>query len=137
MQYIALYALILLPFCILDAIWLSSMASILYKPTLGDILLATPKIAPLVAFYLMYPIALVLFAGVPAMKAGSAMPALVYGALFGAFAYATYDLTNFATLRNWTLQLTMIDVLWGTVASGLASAIGYVVAIRLVAWFGW
>jgi uncharacterized membrane protein len=136
MQHAALYIFTLLSFGVLDAIWLTTTASTLYKPTLGDILLATPKIAPLVAFYLTYPVALVIFAGAPAVKAGSAMPALIYGGLFGAFAYATYDLTNFATLRNWTLQLTVIDVLWGTFASGLASVIGYVVAVRLTAWFG-
>lgn len=137
MLYALIYISILLPFCVLDAIWLTSTASVLYKPTLGDILLASPKIAPLIAFYLMYPIALVIFAGMPAVKAGSVMPALIYGAAFGAFAYATYDLTNFATLRNWTLQLSVIDVLWGTFASGLASAIGYTVAMKLSAMLGW
>lgn len=134
MPYAIIYISILLVFCCLDAVWLTSTASILYKPTLGDILLATPKLAPLIVFYLMYPAALVIFAGMPALKAGHVMPALIYGALFGGLAYATYDLTNMATLRNWTLQLSIIDVCWGSFASGAASALGYIIAMKVNAW---
>jgi len=135
MSYALLYVSILLSFCILDAIWLTSTVNVVYRPAMGDMLLASPRIAPLIVFYLMYPIALVIFAGVPAIRAGSVMPALIYGALFGAFAYATYDLTNFATLRNWTLQLSVIDMVWGTFASSVATGIGYIVATKLGAWF--
>lgn len=131
MQYAILYVFILIPFWALDALWLGSTASVLYKPTLGDMALPSPRLLPLSAFYLMYPAALVIFAGMAGIRAGSAMPALIFGALFGGFAYATYDLTNFATLRNWTLQLTVIDICWGIFASGLASAVGYVAAVKL------
>lgn len=134
MQYATLYFLTLLPFCALDAIWLTSTVGALYKPTLGDMLLPTPRLVPLIAFYLMYPVALLVFAGLPAVKAGSVTHALMYGALFGAFAYATYDLTNHATLRNWTFQLTVIDVCWGAFASGAATAIGCFATMKLNAW---
>lgn len=136
MQYAILYFFTLLPFGVLDAIWLTNTSGVLYKPTLGDILLSSPRVAPLIAFYLMYPVALMIFAGVPAMKSGSVTQALIYGALFGFFAYATYDLTNLTTLRNWTLQLSVIDVCWGTFASGVATAIGCFAAMKLSTWFG-
>lgn len=134
MQFVSLYIFTLLPFGLLDAIWLTSTANVLYKPTLGDILLPSPRLAPLIAFYLMYPVALLVFAGLPAIKAGSMAHALMYGALFGAFAYATYDLTNQATLRNWTFQLTVIDMCWGAFASGAATTIGYFATTKLNAW---
>jgi len=136
MQYASLYIFTLLPFGVLDAIWLTSTAGTLYRPTMGDMLLPTPRLVPLVIFYLMYPVALLIFAGLPAMKIGSLTHALMYGALFGAFAYATYDLTNQATLRNWTTQLTLIDVCWGTFASGAAAAFGYWATTKFNAWMG-
>ncbi len=102
MLYAIAYVTILVPFVIVDAIWLTVMGSRLYRPTLGDILLPTLNAPPAVVFYLIYPIGILVFATLPALKAGSVSPALLYGALFGAMAYATYDLTNFATLRNWT-----------------------------------
>lgn len=136
MTYAILYISILLPLCAADAVWLSSTGGPLYKATLGDIMLDSPKIAPVVVFYLMYPIGLMIFAGLPAMKAGSVMPAIVYGALLGFFCYAAYDLTNFATLRNWNLQLTIIDVAWGTLLSGFASAVGYYAASAINGWLG-
>ena len=72
-------------------------------------------------FYLLYPVGLVVFAIAPALKSGSVVTALVYGALFGAFTYGTYDLSNQATLRNWTTTLTLIDVAWGTLLAATSS----------------
>ncbi len=128
MLYAVAYAAILLPFCLLDAVWLTVMGKALYKPTLGDILLPTVNLPPAIAFYLIYPIGIMVFAVLPALKAGSITPALTYGALFGALAYATYDLTNFATLRNWTLQITLLDIAWGAFASAVAAAASYYAA---------
>jgi uncharacterized membrane protein len=136
MTYAILYISILLPLWVADAVWLSATGGPLYKATLGDIMLASPKIAPAVVFYLIYPAGLLIFAGLPAMKAGSVMPGVVYGALLGFFAYGAYDLTNLATLRNWTLQLTIIDMAWGTLLSGFASAVGYYAATAINGWIG-
>jgi len=136
MIYAVAYLAILLPFGLLDAVWLSIMGPRLYRPTLGDILLADVNIAPAVAFYLIYPIGILVFATLPALKADSVVPALIYAALFGALAYATYDLTNQATLRNWTLQLTLADVAWGTVASGLAGAASFYATRAIGKWLG-
>ena len=121
MIYTVTYLAILLPFGMLDAVWLSLMGPRLYRPTLGNILLTNVNLPAAIAFYLIYPIGILVFATLPALKAGSVGPALMYGALFGLLAYATYDLTNQATLRNWTLQLTLADMAWGSVASAVAS----------------
>lgn len=128
MLYAIAYAAIIVPFCLLDGIWLSVTGKLLYRPTLGDILLPNLNLPPAVAFYLIYPIGILVFASLPALKAGSVMPALIYGALFGALAYATYDLTNFATVRNWTLQITLLDIAWGAFVSAVAAAVSYYVA---------
>jgi uncharacterized membrane protein len=128
MLYAVVYAAILVPFCLLDGAWLTIMGKLLYKPTLGDILLPTVNLPPAIVFYLLYPIGVMVFAVLPALKAGSVTPAVLYAALFGALAYATYDLTNFATLRNWTLQISLLDIAWGAFASAVAAAASYYAA---------
>jgi uncharacterized membrane protein len=122
MQFVASYVIALVVFGVIDALWLSTMGAILYRPVLGDILLQDLRIGPAIAFYLLFPIGIVIFAVSPALKEGAVTTALVYGLLFGAFAYGTYDLTNFATLRNWNLQITLIDIAYGAVTSGLCAA---------------
>jgi uncharacterized membrane protein len=136
MFYALLYVCILLPFCILDGIWLTVMGNLLYKPTLGDILLPSVNAPPAVAFYLIFGVGLLVFAALPAVKAGSVGPALIYGALFGAIAYATYDLTNYATLRNWTLLISVLDITWGAFASAVAAAVAFYATKALGPWFG-
>jgi uncharacterized membrane protein len=136
MLYVIAYFAILLPFGLFDAVWLSLMGPRLYRPTLGDILLASVNVAPAIAFYLIYPIGILVFAVLPALKSESAASATVYGALFGALAYATYDLTNHATLRNWTLQLTLTDMAWGAFASGVAAVVGFYLTRMVGGWFG-
>ncbi len=126
MAYATCYAATLMVFLAIDAVWLSTMSSALYRPTLGDILAPNVRIGPTIAFYLIYPAGIVFFAGIPAMRADSIATALLFGALLGALAYATYDLTNFATLRNWTLQITLIDIVWGAALTGVAAAAGLI-----------
>ena len=123
MAYAVAYVIALLLFAAVDITWLLTMGSKLYRQTLGDILLTDLRVAPAAAFYLMYPAGLVIFAVAPALKSGSPATALLLGALLGLLAYGTYELTNFATIRNWTLQITLIDIAYGVVASGLVSAL--------------
>ncbi len=126
--YVAAYFAALLLFAGIDMAWLTTMGAALYRSTLGDILLPTVKIPPAIAFYLLYPLGIVVFAVMPGLRAGSAGTAMLYGALFGLFTYATYDLTNFATLRNWTLKITLIDVAYGTIAVAAVSLLVYLLA---------
>ena len=125
------YVLSLVVFAAIDLAWLAVMGPRLYRPMLGDILLGTVKIAPAVLFYLIYPVGLTVLVVLPALREGSLVAALALGALFGLVSYATYGLTNFATLRNWTLQLTVIDLVYGAALSALASALSYVGTARI------
>jgi uncharacterized membrane protein len=130
--YFAAYISVLVVFGIIDAGWLSTMGNILYRPTLGDILLQNLRVAPALAFYALYPIGVVVFAVLPALRAGSLATAFLSALLFGAIAYATYDLTNYATLRNWTLQISLIDICYGAVASGIAATVATLAARKFV-----
>jgi uncharacterized membrane protein len=121
------YLAVALPFVILDFIWLKLMGQRLYQATLGDVLRPNPNWWPAAIFYLLYPLGLVGFAVLPAYEEGSILRALVLGFMFGCFTYATYDLTNHATLRNWSTVLTVADICWGSVLAGCSAGIGYLI----------
>ncbi|NWG24393.1 MAG: DUF2177 family protein [Pseudorhodoplanes sp.] len=131
MTYGAGYLVALVTMVVIDLAWLSVMAPRFYKPIMGDIALSGFNLGPAIAFYLLYPVGIVIFAVAPALKSGSVATALIYGALFGFFTYATYDLTNQATLRNWSTQLTLLDVAWGTVLVGATAAAAFWAAAKL------
>ena len=130
MAYLTPYITALLTFILADFAWLSTMSGRLYKPVLSDILLPKFSVMPAAAFYLLYPIGLVIFAVTPALKAGNLPTALLLGALFGLFTYGTYDLTNQATLRNWTTSLTLIDMAWGGLLGAITAACAFMVTSR-------
>lgn len=132
MTYAISYVSALIVFVVADIIWLGTMVSRVYRPALGDILLPSVNFAPALIFYLIYPIGLVIFAILPGLKSGSVTMAATYGALFGFFTYATYDLSNYATLRHWTLQVTAVDIAWGTVLGALAAFAGCFVTAKVV-----
>jgi uncharacterized membrane protein len=132
MSYVIAYVAVLIVFGTIDAVWLSTMGPLLYRPALGDILAPALRIAPAIAFYLTYPIGVVVFAVLPALRAQTPLTAAGLALLFGALAYATYDLTNYATLRNWTLQITVLDIVYGALASGIAATVAYF-AVRAIA----
>ena len=136
MSNLAAYLGVLVVFGAIDATWLTTMGAVLYRPALGDILAADLRVGPAIAFYLMYPIGVVMLAVLPGLRADSIISAVVHGALLGVIAYATYDLTNYATLRNWTLQITVVDIAYGAIASGVAAAAGYGLVRAVAAWHG-
>ena len=90
--------------------------------TIADILAPSLRLGPALAFYFIYPVGIVVFGVLPGLRAESVLSAFAMGFLFGAFAYGTYDLTNYATLRTWTLQITMADIVYGALTSGLSAA---------------
>ncbi|WP_158808358.1 DUF2177 family protein [Beijerinckia sp. L45] len=135
-KYVAAYLATLVVFFALDFVWLSIMGNALYKPTLGDILLPKFSPAPALIFYVLYIVGVVIFAIVPAIQSGNWTSALLFGALFGFFAYGTYDMTNMSTLRNWTLQITVADMIWGTVLTGVSASAGYVISKAALRAFG-
>ena len=115
------YAITLVVFLALDAVWLLTMYERLYRPAIGHLLRDGFAIAPAAAFYALYILGVVVFAVLPGQASGRASVAAARGALFGLIAYATYDLTNQATLRDWPWQVTMIDLVWGAFASAVAA----------------
>ncbi|WP_164199500.1 DUF2177 family protein [[Micrococcus luteus] ATCC 49442] len=113
-------------FAVIDAIWLKTMNPF-YRSHTGDLLADKPHLGYAVAFYVMYIAGILFFALRPALDGGSWLTALGYGAALGAFAYATYDLTNAATLKTWPLQLIVVDILWGAVLTALSTLAGWLV----------
>ncbi|HEX3505935.1 MAG TPA: DUF2177 family protein [Xanthobacteraceae bacterium] len=128
MTYVVPYVAVLVIFGIIDAGWLNTIGKLVYRPALGDILLDDLRVAPTILFYLAYPIGIVAFAVMPGLRADSLVVAFGYALSVGALAYGTYDLTNYATLRRWTLQITVIDICYGALASAIAGTVAELVA---------
>ena len=126
------YFATLVVFGVCDGLWLWTFSGRIYRPVLGDILLNDLRLAPAMAFYLLFPAGLTLLAVAPALPSGDWSTVLINGALLGALAYGTYDLTNYATLRNWTLEITLIDIAYGTAVAATASLAGFLAA-RMIA----
>lgn len=123
---------ILLSMAALDALWLSSTLKRFYAPRIGHLMADAPVLAAAAAFYLIYAGALAVLVVVPAVQSGAeASKIFLRGALFGLACYATYDLTNQATLKAWPLSLTLVDMAWGAVLTGTAGAVAGAVARRL------
>jgi len=130
MNYAVRYVVVLIVLVVGDATWLSYFAKAVFRPTLGAILLDDPRWSFAALFYLLYALAVLIFPVASGLRGGSWIGAASYGALFGFFAYATYDLTNLATIRAWTPQLALMDVAWGVGLTALASIAGYAIAFR-------
>jgi uncharacterized membrane protein len=110
---------------LIDAVWLSVIATKFYKSEIGKLLLANPNMVAAVAFYIIYIIGVVMFVVNPALEKQSWQYAAGYGALFGLVAYATYDLTNLATLKNWSLKVVLVDMAWGAFLTAAVGLITY------------
>lgn len=123
-RYAIAYVATGIAFALIDAVWLRTMSDRLYRVEIGELLADKFRIAPAIVFYLLYILGMMIFAVVPALQNGNWKTALIYGALFGFFTYMTYDLTNYATLKVWSLRVTVLDMIWGTVLTGLAAAAG-------------
>jgi uncharacterized membrane protein len=121
-QALAAYAAAFLVMLVLDAIWLSTMASRLYKPVLGSWMRPEPDLAAAGLFYALYLLGVVVMAVRPAMQSASSLVAAGWGAFLGLLCYGTYDLTNQATLVGWPWYLTLIDLAWGCSLTAVAAA---------------
>ncbi len=110
-------------FLVIDILWLGFVAPKLYKQNLGHLMAEKTNFIAAGAFYLLYVAALLVFVINPAIASGSVWQALYRGAFLGLVMYATYDLTNLATLRDWPLKITLIDLAWGSFVTGATSGI--------------
>jgi uncharacterized membrane protein len=108
------------------------MAGVLYRPTLGDLLAPKFNVPAALVFYALYVVGIVYFPISAAFASGRWSTALIQGACFGLFAYATYDLTNQATLRSWSTTLTVVDIAWGATATAIGATASYLVTRALV-----
>lgn len=125
------YLSTLILFLAIDAIWLGLVARKFYQDQLGDLMLPSPNFAIAAVFYVFFAAAIVVLAVRPGLEAGSLLTAAGYGALLGLAAYGTHDITNLSTLKNWPVTVSVVDMIWGTVLTGLASAGGYAAARHL------
>ncbi len=115
----------------MDFAWLSLSLAPVYKKHLGGLLMDKPNLPVAGLFYLVYVVGIVVFAVLPALEAGSWIRALWAGALLGLVAYGTYDMTNLATLSGWSPVVSLVDMAWGTFATGGAATAAYFI-IRLI-----
>lgn len=118
---------------VLDAIWLGVVARGFYAAQLGPLLLSRPNFAVAAVFYLIHAGALTLLATSPALSSGAWTTALLNGAVLGLCAYAAYDLTNLATLKGWSVPLTLVDIAWGTAVTAAAAVVGFFAARAVAA----
>ena len=119
------YILTLVVFLIIDLTWLGFIAKDLYKKYLGHYLTDNVNWTAAIIFYILFVIGISIFAIYPAINKNSALSAIILGALFGFFTYATYDLTNLATLKEWPLIIVIIDIIWGTFLAASVSLSGF------------
>jgi len=116
----------------IDSVWLNTMYSRFYKPNIGHLLGETVNYGPAAFFYLIYGSGLSLLVILPAITAGSGLGRVfLYGAIYGIVAYGTYDLTNQATLRDWPVLVTMVDIVWGALLTGTVATIATWVTRKL------
>lgn len=131
-QLIPLYLATLAAFLIIDLTWLGFVARKIYSRYLGHLMAARTNWAAAIVFYLIFVAGILYFATIPGLEAESLKTALLRGAIYGFITYATYDLTNLATLKGWPLPITLLDMAWGTVLSLTVSTISFFVGKGLI-----
>lgn len=131
MKHIYLYIITFVIFLAIDFIWLNFIAKNIYATKIGHLLAENPKLFPALIFYLIFVVGVIIFAVLPGYEAQNIWKTVMLGALFGLLTYSTYDLTNLATLKNWPVSVTIIDLIWGTSVSTVTSVAGYYIARML------
>ncbi|RKF17129.1 DUF2177 family protein [Roseovarius spongiae] len=127
MQIVILYLTTATAFLVLDAVMLKTVMKPLFEQHIGEWLLDEIRLLPAIVFYLFYVGGVLWFVSLPALRAGSPVNALIGGAMIGAMAYGTYEFTNYATLREWSLEMVAADLTWGAVLTGFSAWIGVAV----------
>jgi uncharacterized membrane protein len=130
-MFIKLFLIALPVFFVIDMVWLVLVAKKFYQEQIGFLMKPDINWAAAIIFYLLFIGGLVIFVISPAVEKHSWVHALVFGALFGLITYATYDLTNLATLQNWPLLVTVVDLIWGSVLASSISLTTYFIANKM------
>jgi uncharacterized membrane protein len=131
-QMLVLYVITLVVFFLIDMVWLGAVAKGFYRRHLGSML--SPKVnwVAAILFYLLFIVGLLVFVIKPALVSGEPLRALLFGAFLGLISYATYDLSNLATLKDWPIIVTVVDLIWGSVLGGAVSFVSVLIGRRVL-----
>ena len=129
-MFIKLYLIALPVFLAIDMVWLTLVAKNFYAKQIGYLMAKNPNLFAALIFYLIFIAGLIVFVITPALDKKIWTQALIVGAFFGLVTYATYDLTNLATVKDWPLIITIVDLIWGMVLSAAVSVITYFIALK-------
>jgi uncharacterized membrane protein len=132
--FLKLYAIALPVFFAIDIIWLGFIGRGFYQKQIGSLMKTDVNWTAAIIFYLLFIVGMIVFVIVPALEKGDWMQALWRGALYGLITYATYDLTNYATLRDWPLTMVIVDMIWGTVLAASVSVVTYLISVKMGLW---
>ena len=130
-MFLKLYAIALPVFFVIDMVWLGLVAKNFYRDQIGFLMKSDILWTPAIVFYLLFVVGLVAFVIAPAIEKNSWVHALLFGALFGLITYATYDLSNLATLKDWPLLVTVVDLAWGATLAASVSTVTYFLARKM------
>lgn len=130
-SYIKQYLITLIIFLGIDSIWLLFVAKEFYSKNIGHLMAKNPNLIAAGIFYLINIIGIIIFCITPALQKNSIVIALVLGGLYGLFTYSTYDLTNLATLKDWPLIVTILDIVWGVVLTSVVSGVSFLIISKL------
>ena len=130
-MFFKLYAIALPVFIAIDMVWLGLVAKNFYRNQIGFLMKTDINWAAAIVFYLLFVVGLVVFVIAPAIEKNSWVHALLFGALFGLITYATYDLSNLATLKDWPLLVTVVDLAWGATLAASVSSATYFIARKI------
>ncbi len=125
------YVSMLVFFLVVDYIMIIKIISPIFQATIPDLLRDQPKLAAAAVFYIFYVSGVYWFGTLAGIRAGSVLTAILSGAFLGLLAYATYEVTNFSLLKGWTINMVILDTVWGGVLGGLTAGFGYYVSRAL------
>lgn len=127
-----LYLIALSSFVLIDVVWLGLIAKNFYAQQLGFLMKNNANALAALIFYILFTFGILVFVVMPGLEKSIGYQVILYGALFGLVTYSAYDFSNLATLKNWPLAVTLIDLLWGTLLTSLVSALTYLLAIKFL-----
>ena len=131
MKFIKLYLITLPIFFIIDILWIGLVAKDFYQKQIGFLMKTNINWIAAILFYLLFIAGLIIFVISPALEKKMWLNAFLFGAFFGLIAYATYDLTNLSTLKDWPILITIVDLIWGMSLSAILSVISYFIAVKI------
>lgn len=130
-MFIKIYSIAIALFFIIDILWIGFIAKDFYQKQIGFLMKSDINWTAAIIFYLLFIVGLVLFVITPAIEKNSWAHALLFGALFGLITYATYDLTNLATLKDWPILVTIVDLIWGATLAASVSTLTFFIANKI------